>query len=122
MLSRANAHNPNEETDMKKSEIEKIKNAATTLAGKRRNRILNDREIKKMAELDRKKALAGKTIRVYSFDGFVPKSYNKGFYTPIDYIERGYDSTGKKIFTVSQAGANKPHGSGSLITVDGRAY
>ena len=106
---------------MKKSERESIENQAETMKGKRRNRYISKKEIDKMESIDRKATLKGKTIRVYSFDGFVPNSYK--YFAPIDFIERSYEpETGKKIFRVGQTGASRSHGSGSLITVNGRSY
>jgi hypothetical protein len=106
---------------MKKSEKTTLLEKALALAGKRRNRTIGKKEIEKLCELDRKTSLNGKSIRVYSRDGFVANSYNKGFFTPIDFIERWYDN-GVKKFTVSQAGANRSHGNGALVTVNGKAY
>jgi hypothetical protein len=106
---------------MNKKERAQIEKRAADLTGRRQSRYISKPEIDKMAALDRKKTLAGKRIRVYSFDGFVPNSYK--YRADIDYIERYYDpETGKKIFTVSQTGASRSHGNGSLVTVNGRAY
>jgi hypothetical protein len=81
---------------MKKSEKELIENQAEMMKGKRRNSYISKKEIEKMESLDRKTTLKGKTIRVYSLDGFVPNSYK--YFAPIDFIERSYEpETGKKI-------------------------
>jgi hypothetical protein len=78
---------------------------------------VDEAEIQEMAELDRKRSLAGKNIRVYSGDGFVSKSYK--YWAPIDYVERGYDD-GKKYFRIGQTDAKRSMGNGSLTTINGR--
>lgn len=104
---------------MNKKEREKLLTDAKIKQGRRKNRYVDAIEIDKMAEMDRKKALFGKTIRIYSSSGFVPKSYNKGFFTPIDFIERHYVD-GVKKFYIGTTGASRPFGQGSLITIDGK--
>jgi hypothetical protein len=104
---------------MNKKEKEMLKKQAENLKGKRQTRYISDKEIEKMAELDRKRNLKGKTIRVYSFDGFVANSYKYPSY--IDYIERTCENEKKK-FRVNQTGASRSYGTGSLITVNGRAF
>lgn len=106
---------------MTKKERAKIEARAELLKGRRQTRYISKPEIDRMAALDRKRSLTGKSIRVYSFDGFVPNSYKYPAW--IDYIERYYDKeTGKKCFSVSQTGASRSMGNGSLVTVNNRAY
>ena len=105
---------------MTKKEIQEMIKRAATLKGLRRNRYLTENEITTMATLDRKKSLIGKTIRIYSNDGFVANSYK--YRADIDYIERYYDDKGIKHFIVSQTRAQRAHGIAPKITVNNRAY
>lgn len=108
---------------MNKKERASIEKRAEELKGRRSVRTIDADEIDKMAEMDRKRSLAGKTIRVYSFDGFVSNSYaNKHFSVKIDFIQREYDVEGKKMFIVGQCGAGRSYGGGSLVTVNNRSY
>jgi len=104
---------------MTKKEINKMIKAAKEMKGKRRNRFIDESEINIMAKLDRKRSLNGKTIRVYSKDGFVANSYK--YRADIDAIERTYIDN-KKVFAVIQVGAKRSHGGGALVTVNSRAY
>jgi len=92
---------------------------AAAMAGKRKSRYISEYEIEKMAAMDKKKSLAGKTIRVYSHDGFVPNSYK--YRIQIDFVERRYDEEGVKTFFVGNTDAKRSYGGGAFITVDGRA-
>ena len=104
---------------MNKKEKNKLLEAATALKGHRRSRYISTPEIERMAEIDRKRSLNGKRIRVYSLDGFVSNSYKYPAY--IDYVERNYIE-GKKVFHVGQTGASRSYGGGALVTVNNRAY
>ena len=104
---------------MKKKEIDKLIKAAKEMKGRRQRRFIDVGEINIMAKLDRKRSLNGKTIRVYSNDGFVANSYK--YRADIDAIERTYINN-KKTFNIVQVGAKRSHGKGSLVTVDNRAY
>lgn len=105
---------------MNKREKEKLIAEAEVARGKRTGRYVDIREIKTMAKLDRKHLLKGKTIRVYSEEGFVPNSYK--YASRIDFVERDYDANGKKRFYVGSTSANRSGGNGALITVNQRAY
>jgi len=105
---------------MKTSEYKKLIEKATEVKGRRRYRYISTVEIDKIRELDKKRSLNGKPIRVYSSDGFVPNSYRGT--SMIDYIERWYDDDGKKHFSIGQTSANRSYGDGPLVTVNHRAY
>jgi hypothetical protein len=105
---------------MKLRDQQKLFEAAVKLQGRRKRRYISGQEILIMARLDRKRSLAGKRIRVYSWDGFVPNSYK--YPATIDYIERWYDDDGNKHFGVFQTGASRSGGNGAQVTVNGRAY
>ena len=103
---------------MTKKQKENLLKAAKKLKGRRSVRYVGEKEIKTMADLDKKRSLAGETIRVYSQDGFVPNSYWGGI---IDVIERNF-SDGKKIFSITQTYACRSYGRGALVTINGHAY
>ena len=105
---------------MTKTQKQDLLDRATQIKGRRQRRYVDGAEIDAMAQLDRKRSLAGKTIRVYSVDGFVPSSYK--YRAAIDCVERCYDEDGKKMFSIISVDATRPHGKGSLVTVNGRAY
>ena len=56
----------------------------------------------------------GKTVRVYSSDGFVPNSYK--WRCEIEWIERGKDGH----ITTGWSGAQRSYGDGPHVTVNGR--
>jgi len=105
---------------MNKREKAKLIAEAEVARGKRTRRYVNIIEIETMEKLDRKPSLKGKTIRVYSEEGFVPNSYK--YQSSIDFVERDYDANGKKRFYVGSTSANRCAGNGALITVNQRAY
>ena len=104
---------------MTKSEIKKLTADAKQMKGSRRSRFIDENEIDTMAKLDRKRTLSGKTIRIYSNDGFVANSYK--YPANIDAIERTYENN-KKVFNIVQVGAKRAHGRGPSITVNNRSY
>ena len=104
---------------MKKQDKKNLIEKAIELKGRRNLRFISDFEINEMATLDRKKKLAGKTIRIYSTDGFVANSYFGN--AVIDYIERTYADE-KKQFSIGQVSAKRSNGNGALTTVSGRSF
>ena len=105
---------------MNKKEKAALIEDAKILKGRRSTRFIDISEIEIMLKLDRKKSLKGKTIRVYSEDGFVSNSYK--YRSQIDWIVRWYDKTGKKHFGIGSGSAARSNGTGALITVNGRGY
>ena len=105
---------------MRAKEKKELIERARILQGRRRSRFVSEAEVDRMAELDRKRSLDGKEIRIYSYDGFVANAYD--YRCMIDYIHRSYDENGKKHFTIGQTDAKRPRGDGALVTVNGRAY
>lgn len=61
-----------------------------------------------------------KTIRVYSFQGFVPNSYR--YPCPIEYAQATRQGNGQWIYSIGTCDAKRPFGRGPLITINGRAY
>jgi hypothetical protein len=105
---------------MNKREREHLLAEAAAFRGRRKHRYVDETEVDLMSKLDRKSSLRGKTIRVYSVEGFVPHSYK--WRANIDYVERGYTEDGKKYFYIGQTDAHRSHSRGATITVNKRAY
>lgn len=62
---------------------------------------------------------AVKTIRVYSYQGFVPNAYK--YRCQIAYIEAVRQENGEFKFYGGQTDAKRSRGNGALLTINGRA-
>jgi len=89
--------------------------------GTRKTRILSQSDVEQFVSLVNEKEtdLTVKTIRVYSSEGFVPNSYKYRSY--ISYLQAERDAeTGKFNVFARTCDAKRSHGSGALVTINGR--
>lgn len=103
--------------------LQKLRDKVSKANGRRRTRIIDDAEIKDFIELFQ--ALKDDddihTIRVYSYSGFVSNSYK--YRADITYLEASRNPETKEwSIYASTTDAKRSYGSGSLVTVNGRAY
>ena len=89
--------------------------------GNRKVRICGEYEVKKLIKIirDHRNCAASKKINIYSSDGFVANSYKYRSY--ITRISAYNDlENGSWFITADTPGASRSHGSGSLVTINGR--
>lgn len=99
--------------------VEELKQKVDNANGSRKTRILHPGDVKNFVELINNATPEQKTIRVYSSDGFVPKSYK--YRCAISYLQATRNpETGEFQIGASTTDAKRSHGSGALVTINGR--
>lgn len=101
-----------------KQTFDDVMELAKKANGRSRRRTIGKTEVNEMMELI---AAAGDhvhTIRVYSFDGFVPNSYK--WPVSICYLEARRGEDGEFAVIATTTDAKRSHGNGALVTVNGR--
>lgn len=100
------------------SDLEKSVSKAN---GKRRTRVLNQGDVDRFVELVNENANNPqiRTIRVYSSQGFVPNSYK--YRADISCLEATRQENGEFKCGALTVNAKRPHGSGALVTINGRS-
>lgn len=101
--------------EIDEAEILKV---AQSVNGRRRNRTIDKRDVSLFAQTLRERFDNAQTVRVYSHDGFVAKSYN--YRADIVYLQAVKIENGWRI-EASTTDAKRSFGAGARITVDGRA-
>lgn len=88
--------------------------------GTRKSRILHPADVEQFVELVNTATPEQNIIRVYSSDGFVPHSYK--YRCDISYLQATRNpETGEFQIGAGITDAKRSRGSGSLITINGRA-
>lgn len=88
--------------------------------GTRKTRILRQSDIESFVDLVNEATPEQHTIRVYSSDGFVPNSYK--YRADISYLQATRNAeTGEFHIGAGTTDAKRSNGSGSHITINGRA-
>lgn len=98
-----------------------LKELANKINGKRRNRIVTDKDIALFEEVftDHQNDETAKVIRVYPRDAFVANSYNYRAETSVIIAAR--DNEGKwQDPVVTKVDAHRSHGLGSRVTINNR--
>jgi len=94
---------------------------AKSVNGRARSRILGQKEAQTILDLvaEHNATPTIHTIRVYSRDGFVANSYN--YRAETRYFEATRNPEGHFVVRVGACDAHRAHGSGALVTINGRA-
>lgn len=85
-----------------------------------RKRIITQGDLALFLELCEREDLAGKSIRVYSSDGFVANSYK--WRARIHYLHREVSESGEVSYHFGSTDAHRSRGAGALVTVNGKAF
>lgn len=101
--------------------VEQLVEMAKTVNGKARNRTVATREAQEIIDLvdQHRENQDTHTIRVYSRDGFVANAYN--YRADIRYFEATRNADGEFVIKAGMTGAKRSHGSGALVTINGRS-
>jgi len=98
--------------------IVEVLNQARAIQGRRKSRTLEPRNIERaLDEMTEHPEFS--RIRVYSSQGFVPNAYK--YRVMLSYVEIMRQEDGTCKIYAAECDAKRPHSSGALVTVDGRA-
>lgn len=93
---------------------------ASAVNGRARSRTIGQKEAQTILGLvaQHQNSQEVHTIRVYSNGGFVANSYN--FRADVRYFEATRNELGEFVVRAGSCDAHRSHGSGALITINGR--